>query len=45
MTAAIIFIIMLVVIVASLFVGQDSRVLDDERGWWPAYRRDRDENC
>jgi hypothetical protein len=40
MTALIIFLVVLGVLIASLFAGRDSRVLDDERGWWPAYRRD-----
>ena len=40
MTALIIFIVVLAVLIASLFRGRDSRVLNDERGWWPAYRRD-----
>jgi hypothetical protein len=40
MTALIIFLLVLGALAASLFWGRDSRVLDDERGWWPAYRRD-----
>ena len=40
MTALIVFLLVLGAIGASLFWGRDSRVLDDERGWWPAYRRD-----
>jgi hypothetical protein len=40
MTALIIFLIVLAAIIGSLFHGRDSRVLNDERGWWPAYRRD-----
>lgn len=40
MTAVIILLVVLGVLVASLFLGRDSRVLEDERGWWPAYRRD-----
>jgi hypothetical protein len=41
MTAVIVFLLVLGAIGASLFWGRDSRVLEDERGWWPAYRRDR----
>ena len=41
MVAVIVFLIVLGAIAASLFFGRDSRVLDDERGWWPGYRRDR----
>ncbi|HEV3404949.1 MAG TPA: hypothetical protein VG073_11705 [Gaiellaceae bacterium] len=41
MTAVIVLLVVLAALAASLFLGRDSRVLDDERGWWPAYRRDR----
>ena len=41
MAAVIVFLLVLAAIAASLFFGRDSRVLDDERGWWPGYRRDR----
>jgi hypothetical protein len=40
MTAVIILIGVLLALALSLVRGRDSRVLDDERGWWPAYRRD-----
>ncbi len=40
MTALIIFLLVLGVLIASLFRGRDSRILNDERGWWPAYKRD-----
>jgi hypothetical protein len=40
-TAVIVLVVVLAALAASLFLGRDSRVLDDERGWWPAYRRDR----
>jgi len=40
MTAVIVILVVLAAFAASLFFGRDSRVLDDERGWWPGYRRD-----
>ena len=40
MTALIIFLLVLAALIASLYRGRDSRVVNDERGWWPAYRRD-----
>jgi hypothetical protein len=40
MTALIVFLIVVAAIVAAALYGRDSRVLNDERGWWPAYRRD-----
>jgi hypothetical protein len=40
MTALIVLLVVLAALAASLFHGRDSRVLEDERGWWPAYRRD-----
>jgi hypothetical protein len=43
MIAIAILVLAVTAIVASLVFGQDSRVLDDERGWWPGYRRDRAE--
>jgi hypothetical protein len=44
MIAVIILLAVLAAIGASLLFGRDSRVLDDERGWWPGYRRDRAEH-
>jgi hypothetical protein len=41
MTAVIVLIATLIALALALYRGRDSRVLDDERGWWPAYRRDR----
>jgi hypothetical protein len=40
MTGLIVFLIVVALILASALRGRDSRVVDDERGWWPAYRRD-----
>jgi hypothetical protein len=40
MVGVIVFLVVLAAIGASLFFGRDSRVLDDERGWWPGYRRE-----
>ncbi len=40
MTAVIVLIVFLALIALAALKGRDSRVLDDERGWWPAYRRD-----
>ena len=43
MIAIVVLVLAVAAIVASLVFGRDSRVLDDERGWWPGYRRDRAE--
>ncbi len=40
MTTLIVFLIAVAVIGLTLVKGRDSRELDNERGWWPAYRRD-----
>jgi hypothetical protein len=40
MTGLIVFLIVVALIVLAALRGRDSRVLNDERGWWPAYRRD-----
>ena len=44
MVAIVILLALLALIALSAFKGRDSRVLDDARGWWPAYRRDQAEN-
>jgi hypothetical protein len=40
MIALIVILVALAAIAASVLGGRDSRELDTERGWWPAYRRD-----